>query len=188
MIAREYKKSWKFLRECRNHVLAVVVLFFLAVLTGFLFPVFFVDFINKFIEEKILETAGMGFLQLLLFILQNNLLASCAGFLLGIILGVPSLFYALLNGYVLGFVAGKSVSAAGAGVLIRLLPHGIFELPALFISLGLGLKLGLFLFTRKNRKSFVDVFKRAVITFVLVIIPLLIIAAVIETGLIFLIK
>lgn len=185
-IKKEYKKSWKFLKECKTHILVVVILFFLFVLIGFFFPVFLTDFINKFIDEVTRKTSGMGFSQLLFFILENNLLASVAGIGLGIFFGVPSLIYALLNGYVLGFVAGKSVSVAGTGVLIRLLPHGIFELPALFISLGLGLKIGWFVFSGKNKKSFIDVLTRATWTFVLIVIPLLIIAAVIETGLIFL--
>ena len=186
-LGKEYKKSWKFLKECRTHILIVIILFFLAGLIGFLFPVFFTDFIKRFIEDVISKTAGMNGWQLFLFILQNNFLASCAGFLTGIFVGVPSLFYTLLNGYVLGFVAGKSVAAAGSGVLLRLLPHGIFELPALFISLVLGLKIGLFVFTRQKQR-FSRVFTRALVTFILIVIPLLIVAAVIETGLIVLIK
>lgn len=187
-IKKEYKKSWKFLKECRIYFAIVVALFFLAVLTGFFFPVFFADFIMKFIEEISAKTAGFGYWRLFLFILQNNLLASVTGFLLGVAFGIIPLFYTLLNGYVLGFVAGRSVDAAGFGVLWRLAPHGIFELPALFISLGLGLKMGLFVFSRKKKQKFSDVFKRALITFVLVVIPLLIIAAVIEAGLMMLLK
>jgi len=34
--------------------------------------------------------------------------------------------------------------------LWRLLPHGIFELPAVFISLGMGLKIGMFIFQKKK--------------------------------------
>ena len=39
----------------------------------------------------------------------------------------------------------------GILVLWRLLPHGIFELPAIFISLGLGLKLGTSLISAKDK-------------------------------------
>jgi len=39
-----------------------------------------------------------------------------------------------------------SVGIEGYGILWRLVPHGIFELPAVFISLGLGIKLGTFIF------------------------------------------
>ena len=34
--------------------------------------------------------------------------------------------------------------------LFRLLPHGIFELPAIFISLGLGLRFGMFIFQKEK--------------------------------------
>ena len=50
------------------------------------------------------------------------------------IFGVVSIAF---NGYVIGFILEKSVLIDGLGVLWKLVPHGIFELPAIFISFGL---------------------------------------------------
>ena len=94
----------------------------------------------------------------------------------------------IVNGYILGFVMLKSVQANGALVLWKLLPHGIFELPALFISLGLGVKLGAFIFKKNKIKTLKIYLFESARVFVFVILPLLFIAAIIEGSLIFLFR
>jgi stage II sporulation protein M len=77
-----------------------------------------------------------------------------------------------------------AVNLNGFTVVWRLFPHGIFELPAIIISLGLGFKLGVEIFTKRQiAKNLREIFK---IIF-LIIVPLLFIAAIIEGSLIFLI-
>jgi stage II sporulation protein M len=71
---------------------------------------------------------------------------------------------------------------------LNLLPHGIFELPAIFISFGMGLKFGTFLFYKEKMKKFAEFFSNSLRVFVFVILPLLVIAAIIEGSLIFLLK
>ena len=91
----------------------------------------------------------------------------------------------------LGFVAKKTVAFEGFSILFRLIPHGIFEIPALIISLALGLKLGMFLFIYKEKnkgKEFLTWLKSSIKVFIFVIIPLLVIAGIIEGILIFLLK
>jgi uncharacterized membrane protein SpoIIM required for sporulation len=56
----------------------------------------------------------------------------------------------------------------------------VFELPAVFISLALGVKLGMFIFSREKGKEFMRRARNSMIIFVCIVIPLLIIAAVIE--------
>ena len=104
----------------------------------------------------------------------------------GILFGIYPLFATIANGFILGFVASISVSEVGFLVLWRILPHGIFELPAIFISFGLGLKIGSFIFQKKKFKSLKNYSLNSLKVFVFIIIPLLIIAAVIEGALIFL--
>ncbi|MEI6731787.1 MAG: stage II sporulation protein M, partial [archaeon] len=70
----------------------------------------------------------------------------------------------------------------------KIVPHGIFELPAIFVSLGLGIKLGAFVFGPERKKEFVRRALASLKVFVYVVLPLLIIAAIIEGMLIFLYK
>ena len=96
---------------------------------------------------------------------------------LGLFIGIFPLMATIQNGYILGFVGKAVVRAEGVLTLWRILPHGIFELPAIFIALGLGLKLGEKVLTRKKPLKFLV---SALKVFLLVIIPLLLIAAIIE--------
>jgi stage II sporulation protein M len=184
-----YALAWKFLKDSKFYFLSILVLFFVSIAIGFIFPVFFQDFIKRFVEETLKKTEGLGFFQLFVFILLNNLTTAFIGIIFGLVLGVFPVVLTLLNGYVLGFIANKAVGVAGASVLLRLLPHGVFEIPALIIALGLGLRAGTFIF-RKNRtrETFFSEFENSLRVFLFVVLPLLFIAALIETSLILLLK
>jgi stage II sporulation protein M len=163
-------------------------LFLVSFIIGYVFPVFFTEIIGQLLKELVEKTEGMNFPQLLMFIFQNNLLASFVGIIFGIILGLYPLFSGFFNGYVLGFVAGKAVEIDGVEVMWRLFPHGVFELPALLISLALGLRLGVSLFKKNVRKELSYNLRESMRVFLYVIIPLLILAAVIEAGLMILLS
>lgn len=180
-----YELCWKFLKENRIYFLIITLIFFFSTIFGFIFPVFFVDFIQQFVENVVNATKDMNLFQLIIYIIENNVISSITGMLFGVFLGIFPVLTALMNGYVLGFVASKSVAVAGISVLLRILPHGIFEIPALIISLGLGLRLGMFLFARNKKKEFWYVFENSLKVFVYVVIPLLIVAGIIESLMIF---
>jgi stage II sporulation protein M len=181
---------WKYLKENQNYFLVILFLFSYSAMIGFFFPVFFKEVIEEFIKKLIEKTAGMNFFQLLVFIFQNNLTTAFTGLLLGLALGLFPLLSIFFNGYVLGFVVSKTTDVFGYGVLWRLIPHGIFELPALIISLGLGLKLGMFIFAKegKRKKQLMYDLENSLRIFVFIVLPLLLAAAIIETSLMFLIS
>lgn len=183
-----YSKSWKFIKESRNFIYIMTFVFFCFVLIGFFVPVpdSIAKEIMKMIEEIVKRTEGMSQIELIRFIFFNNLQSSFFGLVLGIFFGIFPVIFAAFNGYILGFVAFLSVEEGGGGVLWKLLPHGIFELPAIFISLGLGLKAGVLIFKHSKSKSFKYYFYEFARIFIFVVIPLLIIAAIIEGSLIFL--
>ena len=75
------------------------------------------------------------------------------------------------------------VEKAGFFEMWRLLPHGIFELPAVFISLGLGIRLGTTLFNRNVKNIDKEIFRRlrnSFKVFIFIVLPLLVVAAIIE--------
>jgi stage II sporulation protein M len=185
-IKGEYKQSWKYIKECRNYIYAIISIFFIFVLAGFFIPVpeTLKNELIKIIQELLEETKGFNQRQMIEFIFLNNLKSSFFGVVFGMFFGIFPVVSSLLNGYLLGFVAFASVNEGGFLILWKLFPHGIFELPAVFISLGMGLKFGTFIFEKQKKKKFLEFFWKSLKVFVLIIIPLLIIAAIIEGTLI----
>ena len=187
ILKKEYKKSWDYIKESKKFIYAIIWVFVAFALIGFFvpFPEPIVEKIFEFIRNILEQTQGMGLGELTSFIFLNNLKSSFFGLVFGLVLGIYPVLVAVVNGLLIGFVASISVAEEGISVLWRLLPHGIFELPAVFISLGLGLKFGTFIFQKNKSESFKKYFLNSLRVFLFVVLPLLIVAAIIESVLIF---
>ena len=184
--AAKYSESFSYIRESKNFIYFSIFVFVAASLLSFLLPVpeNLREQIIKFIEELISQTEGMGQFEITKFIFLNNLQSSFTGMILGVFFGIFPLAVAIVNGYLLGFVSSASIQSEGIFIMWRLVPHGIFELPAIFISLGIGLKFGTFIFQKNKSESFRRYLWNSLQLFVLIIMPLLIAAAIIEGALI----
>lgn len=182
---KPYLKSWNYILDSFNFIKIVIILFFVFTLVGFFVPVpeGLAEKIFEFLEQLFNKTKDMSQFGLIKFIFLNNLQSSFSSLIFGIFFGIFPIIVAVMNGYLLGFVAFLSVSEEGLFVLWRLSPHGIFELPAVFISLGLGLRLGFLAFQTKKLKNFKYYFIDSLRVFVFVVLPLLLFAAIIEGSL-----
>lgn len=182
-----YKECFKFIWDSRKFFYFVLGIFLFSALIGYFVPVS-EDIHNRVLDylrelTKLIE--GKSLFELISFIFANNFQSSLYGIFFGVFLGIFPVVSAFANGYILGFVSGLTVSQYGFFILWRLLPHGIFELPAIFISLTLGVKLGTFVFEKKKKEALIYYFKNSAKVFLFVVLPLLIVAAVIEGFLIF---
>ncbi|MEK6760311.1 MAG: stage II sporulation protein M [Nanoarchaeota archaeon] len=185
-LTRIYRESFDYIHDSKNFIYLAIGIFFGASLISFLLPVpqSIVGQILEFVRQLLEETSGMGQLDLIRFIFLNNLQSSFIGLAFGVLLGIFPALILIVNGYILGFVASVSVQNEGILVLWRLFPHGIFELPAVFISTGLGLKFGTFIFQKNKGDSFRKYLWNSLQAFLLIVVPLLIVAAIIEGTLI----
>ena len=185
-LKEQYVKSWDFIKESKKFIYSILIVFFVAGLIGFFLPPpgGVEEKIMEFLKNLLSETEGLGCYGMIEYIFLNNLQSSFIGMILGVFLGIFPLIATLSNGYLLGFVGSISVQEAGFGSLWRILPHGIFELPAVFISLGLGVKLGSFVFYENARKKFNEFLRNSLRVFIFIVLPLLIIAGIIEGFLI----
>ncbi len=168
----------------------MVGVFLISALLSFSFPALF-HFFDPFLVQLLAEAHDLHGLPLFFFIFKNNLLAAGMGVLGGVLFGIIPLGVGVVNGLLLGYVGAKVTATQGFVSLWRLLPHGIFELPALFLALALGIRLGvasgmlLLGFLRGSKKDdFLEVLSSSLITFCLMVLPLLFIAGVIESLLI----
>lgn len=142
-IYKNFKIAVSDLKKIKTYFWVSFWLFFGIAFFGFLFPVFFVDEVLKIVEELIKLTEGLGVFGMIRFIMANNIQSAFLGMALGVFLGVPSLVVIATNGYILGIVGRLTVDEADIFILWRLLPHGIFEIPAILIAVALGLRLGI---------------------------------------------
>ena len=181
-LRKEYVKSWKYIKNSKNFIYFSVVIFFLFFLLAFFIPPpeMILNYILEFISDLLEMTQAMSFSEITSFIFFNNLKSSFFGIIFGVVLGIFPALALMANGYVLGFVSSFSVAEEGIFSLWRILPHGIFELPAIFISFGLGLKFGSFIFQKNKTESFREFLLNSLRVFLLIIVPLLIVAAIIE--------
>jgi len=177
-----YSKSWRYLKDSRRFIYFGILIFFLFSVLGFFvqLPEVFVEKILVILQQLLEQTEGLSRNGLIKFIFVNNFQSGFLAILLGVVLGVFPVISAAANGFLLGFVVEMSIKEAGILILWRLLPHGIFELPAIFICFGLGIKFGTFIFEKKKLETFKDYFWNSLRVFVFIVIPLLVVAAVIE--------
>lgn len=181
-LVKNYSACWKFLNESRWYVVFAVGIFALTFLIGFIYPIFFREEIFSFIANIIKTLEGKTTFELISFIFFNNLKASFMAIILGIIFGIFPLITGVVNGYVLGFVSRETASKEGLAVMWSLLPHGVFELPAIMLSIGIGLKIGTSIFRKKKNLEYN--LREGLRFFIFVIFPLLLIAGIIEGFLI----
>lgn len=126
-------------------------------------------------------------LQLAAAIFLNNAIKALLVVVGGLVFGLFPVIFLLANGAALGFVLSVSVKSRGAlAALLAILPHGIFELPAIFLATSMGLLLG----SRAIRKLFGsgettirDELTAALRFFMRIVVPLLVIAALVESFL-----
>lgn len=116
-------------------------------------------------------------------IMTNNLTVSIATFVGGILAGVGTVWLMFFNGLMLGVITAACLQTGMAGQLYTFVaPHGVLELPSIFIAGGAGLLLArglLFPGFLPRRESLARAGSKAIRLF-LGVVPLLVIAGTIE--------
>jgi stage II sporulation protein M len=159
--------------------------FFLFVLLGFLSALANpqgADLIAKSLTKALGFVKNFTPSSIFLFIFFNNTIKTLLVMLLGMFFGVIPILFLMINGYILGIIAAVKINQGVVKIIAGLLPHGIFELAGIFIACGYGLWLG-YKFWRLVRynESFKQYFIESLINFVKIVLPLLLVAALIET-------
>ena len=188
--SRTLGESLNFIREAKKSIYFIIYWFLGLFIVGFFLPApkFIVDTIQEVIRNMSLRTQDLNTPQMIQYIFLNNASVSLIAIIFGVILAIVPFIFAITNGYVIGYVSRLAVNSQGILSLWKLFPHGIFELPAVIISLGIGVYISKGLFTKNSDKEVIRRIILAIKTFVFVILPLLVIAALIEGILVGLIR
>jgi len=163
-------------------------------LTGFLFSLsvgwYMGDNVSASIMEEVLEalpdTENIGLGGLLFVILFNNVTKSFLFMVLGVVACIPPLYFSFMNGFLLGhFSYTFSADYGLALTLASLLPHGIIEVPTILLSSTIGMRLGYRVINRlRGERGLGAEFGMALRLFATRIVPLLLLASIIEVTII----
>ena len=189
-IVRQYQETGRFFRKKLLKLFLILCICFagLCVLSGIwlaseeaLLNEFVQQIAAGFEEKGLFDEGGISFFTLLL----NNLYAAGISILIGCI---PFFFLTILplfsNAVVLGAMGALYQTTGIGAFLIGILPHGIWELPALLVSFALGLYLCWTLSYKiclQRERSFRLALKEVGRAYLLIVVPLLLAAAVTET-------
>ena len=121
-------------------------------------------------------------------ILVQNVMATIFVVISGVMAGVIPTFAISSNGFGLGVLYRQASEASGfPAAALKVLPYGVFEIPALLIAASYGLWLGVLAVRRMRGKESTLLrfhIEHAFRRYFAVVFPLLIVAAAIETALI----
>lgn len=125
-----------------------IILFIVGIIVGSYLVKAYPQLIKEIIQEafknfqRLLNLSGW---RLALGIYLNNLRVAILLFLVGAIIPILPSVIIFINGLFIGIVAEEYLAATSATMtsfLLALAPHGIFELPAIFLAAAIGSILG----------------------------------------------
>lgn len=122
----------------------------------------------------------------MLEIFKNNVRNSFMALIFGLGFGIVPFFFVVVNGIVLGILVEFFLKKQGIiFVISAILPHGIIELPMVLMSVGIGFRLGhityLSMIHQKTMHELLNELKQGVIFYFKIIVPLLLLAAIVES-------
>jgi stage II sporulation protein M len=172
----------------RNIFISLSILFVLSCYFGYFFAGIFPDYTKKEIDTirewfENLNLREIPPITVFAIILLNNSIKSFVAMTLGVLLGIPPILFVAINGAVIGIFAKVVGDEIGTlTFLAKILPHGIVEIPAIIIASSYGVWLGIQFV--KDRKNIDKHMRHATNRFLKVVLPMLTVAAVIETVMI----
>ncbi len=141
------------LKENKRLILTTSVIFLFSAFIGYLM----IDVNNSMIKEtlkKLLIIASQiksqnNVFYTMLVIFLNNLKAALFMIGFGVVFGIFPIFAIVVNGLMIGVFLKMVLQNAGHSILffiVGIVPHGIFEIPAIIIASAFGMSLGFGLF------------------------------------------
>ncbi len=171
----------------RRWVLIATALFGVGILLGLLMPVTSAEFLAEDLTALRELAAMLGPFQFstAVFIFFKNVLALAVSFIFSPILILVPVLALTMNGLILSFVSVMVAREESWGFLLAgLLPHGVFELPAIIIGEAAALSFGAITITAlfsKGKRSLIIPNMKQNAKYMLIAVTLLLPAAVIET-------
>ena len=168
-------------------IIIATLLFFASLIVGIIAP----PVVTALFAEDLAALQRLGAMlkpfevNTMIFIFLRNTFALLFSFLLSPLLCVVPVISLLVNGWVIGYVSTMVVGEKSiAFVLLGLLPHGIFEIPAFILgqaaAIIMGILVMLAVFSKQKRSLLLPGLKKNA-RYLLIALALLVPAAIMET-------
>jgi stage II sporulation protein M len=175
-------------RTIKPYILVLTLIFAASFLAGTFVP----SPVRRQITEMFQAMAGdyreLSGGMLFFSILVQNVMATLFVVLFGVIVGIIPAFAVGSNAFGLGVLYRQASEVSGySKAALKVLPYGVFEIPALLIAASYGLWLGVMVVRRMRGKEGTPLkthMEHAFRRYFAVVFPLLVVAATIETALI----
>jgi uncharacterized membrane protein SpoIIM required for sporulation len=174
-----YTESFKTIMEARYCILFSLILYSGSVIAGWLYGgelSFLEDQVRKLAEQFADKSAPVFISK----VFARNLLATYLVMCIFSFFGVFPSFSALFNGLLLGWIVMKFFGISESNFLLMLIPHGAFEWPAMMIGWGIGIWRGIGYRFSREQTTYFQRWIKANKVFFTIVVPLLIVAAIIE--------
>ena len=167
------------LHQARHCVLIAFFIYCISCLAGWM-NADALDFFQEAASGLADTFEGKHGVNFVLSLFLHNLVATYIAMCLVTLWGLFPMVNAIANGLILGWIVvtatGPSLVDA-AGILV---PHGMFEWPAMMIAWGVGLWRGAGYRFSANPGSYVQRWKKSNQLFFMIVLPLLLLAAIVE--------
>jgi uncharacterized membrane protein SpoIIM required for sporulation len=170
------KEAIRDLKDTKGYVYLAAAIFGAAAVGGAILSESLLAILGPF-KELAESISGKSPVVMVLMIFAQNSFSTLLSVWLGFLFCLVPLYTLILNGMVLGVL----FSVTETNILLDLmflLPHGVFELPAVFIATGLGIWRGVWFVRERGRNR--ERAHKAYRVYFRVVLPLLLMAAVIE--------
>ena len=179
MLKTFFADSLKTILEAKQFIFFAGLLYCCSTIAGWLYADNF-SFLEDQIRRLAAQFAGKDAITFIFKIFVHNLIATYVAMCVVVLFGIVPLIIAVFNGLVLGWIIAKAPGMSETNLSVMLIPHGIFEWPAMLIAWGVGIWRGAGYRLSNTPGTWKERWEKANKVFFTVILPLLLIAAIIE--------
>ena len=133
-----YTDALKAIAEARNSIFIAMALYCCAIIAGWAYADN-LAFLEEQVKKLAAQFAGKNAIAFIFKIFLHNLIATYVAMCVVILFGVVPTIIAVFNGLILGWIIATAQERAEINIWMMIIPHGIFEWPAMIIAWGIGL-------------------------------------------------
>ncbi|MFW5730585.1 MAG: stage II sporulation protein M [Desulfonatronovibrionaceae bacterium] len=174
-----FQQGIRIVIRCRHYILWAGLIYSAGVAAGFVYKDN-LDFMQAGFQELVDKFAGLNAYEFILKIFLHNLMAGYLAMCFVVVWGLVPMGLAFFNGMMVGWFAGFADHLSLYELALMLVPHGLFEWPAMFIAFGVGTWRGLGPAVSHEQAGWLMRWKKAHLAYFTVVVPLLLAAAVVE--------